>query len=88
MAKMIGTITDGEKIVAKDVPIDLRPASGGLQGFAGSIVLGPNDPFLAPGQSYTLTMADGRTGRILVARASTGSAKPTMVEFHTQGPFQ
>ena len=90
MAKIIGTLSDGEKIVVKDVSIDLRStgAPGGLQGFTGSFTLGPHDPFLAPGQSYTLTANDGRAGRILVAKASVGSNKPTTVEFHTSGPFQ
>jgi hypothetical protein len=88
MSRVIGTVVDGNRVVAKDTLIDLRPNAGPTMGFFGSFVLGPGDAAPHTGSKCTLTTSDGRSGDILIARISAGSGQSTTVDFQTTGPFQ
>ena len=65
MARVTGTISDGDAILFQDLPIDLQPSNphGGPMGFRGEFVVPQGGPFIAAGRSCELKCSDGRRAR-------------------------
>ncbi len=86
----MGTISDGDRVVARDVAILMLEARtpGDGAGWQGQFDL-PLDaipPHLQ--RFYRLQTADGRTGQIIfVGTKTTGSLPPIRLRFRTSGPF-
>jgi hypothetical protein len=90
MARVIGTISDGDKVLAHGAVIDLRDTGtpGGSKSFAGTFVLPKNVVAPPAGHKYLLAVSDGRSGQVLVKRVRFSSNSPTNVEFVNAGKFE
>jgi hypothetical protein len=86
MAQVTGVISEEGKVLFKGIAIDLWPGISPSI-FRGEFVFPEDGPHLAIGKLCDLTLADGRSGQILIRRVIYGSKRPTRVEFITTGPF-
>ena len=89
MSEAIGTISRDDEDLVKVALLTFEPTGspGGPIRYKGSFILSEGMPWPVPGELFTLTTADGRSGQILVERVSTGRHEDTLVFFCTSGPF-
>lgn len=89
MAHVIGTISNSEKILYKDILIDLQPDNLGArqESFRGEFDIPPGGPPLSLGEDCELKCSDGRCGHIFVESVRVPSKPPNRVTFVTSGPF-
>jgi len=90
MERVTGTISDGDRVVVRDMPIlmlETRPPGGGM-GWQGDFEW-PGDATPPHRQRfYVLKTSDGRSGQIVfVAAEDRGSHQPARLRFRTSGPF-
>jgi hypothetical protein len=88
MARMTGTISDGERVLFLDVPMSFHPIPGVLKGFQGEFYVPQGGTYVTPGKSFQLTVSDGRTGKILIKSTHLGSNQGQRVVFQSQGSFE
>jgi hypothetical protein len=89
MAHIIGTISDIEKVLYKDILIDLQSDYPGapLGSFRGEFDIPFGGPLISAGESCELTCSDGRRGHIFIESVRVASKPPSRVTFVTSGPF-
>ena len=90
MQRVTGTISDGDRVIAHDVPIVLRDERprGDDAGWQGQFELPRDAPPLQMQRFYRLQTSDGRTGQIIfVGTPGTEGHAPTRLCFRTSGPF-
>jgi hypothetical protein len=90
MERVMGTISDGDRVVARDVSIlmlEARPP-GDVAGWQGQVDWPPDSMPPHPQRFYRLHTADGRTGQVIfIASEGTGKHAPSRLCFRTSGPF-
>ena len=89
MAHVIGTISDSENVLYKDILIDLQPDSPDAhqESFRGEFDIPPGGPTISLGEACELKCSDGRCGHIFVESVRVASKPPNRVTFVTSGPF-
>jgi hypothetical protein len=90
MQQVLGTISDGGKVMVRDLPIlmqETRPPGGGTA-WQGDFDLPRDATPPHPQRFYRLQTSDGRTGQIVFvgAEAATSLELPRL-RFRTSGPF-
>jgi hypothetical protein len=88
MSQVLGTVSHGEKIVVKDVHINLPPTGIPASSTVhhGSFVVPADSTPPPPGTTCRLVVADGRSGDIILSASSTG-ARCWLVHFAINGLF-
>jgi hypothetical protein len=91
MLQVMGTISDGGKVMVRDLPIlmqETQPPDGGA-GWQGVFELPREVTPPHPQRFYRLQTSDGRTGQIVfVASDEAGGLQPSRLRFRTSGPFE
>jgi hypothetical protein len=91
MLQVMGTISDGGKVMVRDLPIlmqETQPPGGGV-GWQGVFELPREATPPHPQRFYRLQTSDGRTGQIVfVTSDEAGSLQPCRLRFRTSGPFE
>jgi hypothetical protein len=90
MERVIGTITDGDRVIVQDMSILMVETGslGGTPGWQGDFELSRDATPPHRHRFYRLEVSDGRSGQIVFVRSEEiGSHHPTRVCFRTCGPF-
>jgi hypothetical protein len=90
MVRVVGTISDGDRTIVRNVPITMHETQwpeGGTS-WQGDFDLPPSvvPPNLF--RFYRIETADGRTGQIVVRSVDSDSRQSPHVVFRTTGPFE
>jgi hypothetical protein len=88
MAQTTDTISDGEKVLFKDMPISIQIEPGAVIVYQGNFEVPVGGTRVAPGKFLHLACADGRAGTIVIKSTSSWGNQGQRVEFQTEGPFE
>ncbi len=90
MERVVGTISDGGRVIVRDLPIllqETQPPGGGVA-WQGHFEFPRDAPPPHRQRFYRLQTADGRSGQIVfVGPDEPASLQPAQVQFRTSGPF-
>lgn len=89
MVRVVGTISDGDRTIIRNVPITMhetRLPEGGTS-WQGDFDLPPSVVPPNPLRFYRFETADGRSGQIVVRSVDLVSRPSPHVVFRTTGPF-
>jgi hypothetical protein len=89
MMRVVGTISDGDREIIRNVPMTMhetRWPEGGTS-WLGDFDLPPSVEPPNPLRFYRFATADGRSGQIVVRSVDLESRQSPHVVFRTTGPF-
>ena len=89
MAQVIGTILNGNNIVAHDATIELEQVApaGGASDYEGTTTVRPVTGLPYPGTTCALALSDGRHGHIIILSLVYDGKGSLILRFRTSGPL-